>query len=297
MKKIKFDKAMFFNIALMIVLLIYSISLLLPIVWGVFASLKTVDEFRTNILGLPNGHVWQWSWGNFPFVLEYFIVPFNTTAGTVEVGLGEMIFNTLMYVLGGAFAATFIPCCVAYLTAKFPNKLSTAVNVTVIVTMVLPIVGAYPSEIQILKALGLYDTFIGSWIQKANFLGMYYLVFFATFKGVSASYSEAAYLDGASEFTVMFRIIFPLVKITFGTVFLIKFIEFWNDYQTPLLYLPQHPTLSFGLYYLTNSPVNGLNNVPMRMTGCIMVMLPIMVLYIIFKDKLIGNISMGGVKE
>ena len=68
MKKIKFDKAMFFNIALMIVLLIYSISLLLPIVWGVFASLKTVDEFRTNILGLPNGHVGQWSWGNFPSV-------------------------------------------------------------------------------------------------------------------------------------------------------------------------------------------------------------------------------------
>ena len=123
----------------------------------------------------------------------------------------------------------------------------------VVVTMVLPVVGNTASELQLVKALGIFDTIPGNWIQKFNFLGMYYLVFYATFRGIPNDFAEAAYVDGAGETHVMVRIIFPLVANIFVTVMLIKFIGFWNDYQTPLLFLPTHPTIAYGVYYLTVS--------------------------------------------
>lgn len=168
--------------------------------------------------------------------------------------------------------------------------------VIVIVTMVLPIVGNYPSELQLLRTLNLYNTFWGVWLQKANFLGMYFLVFYAIFKNMPNDFAEAAQIDGASEFTIFFRIMLPLCATTFFTVMLIRFIEFWNDYQIPLLYMPSHPTLSYGLYSVYTSSSNELNNVPMRMASTIMVIIPIIVLFLCFKNRLMGNISMGGLK-
>ena len=94
----------------------------------------------------------------------------------------------------------------------------------------------------------------------------------------------------------MARIMLPLVRNTFFTVFLIKFVELWNDYQVPLLYLPSRPTLSFGLYFVSNYTGNTISTVPLRMAGCIIILLPILALFIAFKEKLMGNITMGGVK-
>ena len=283
-----------FQIISLIVLVLYSLSIILLIVWAFFAALKSQNEFRVNILGIPK----KWQWSNFAYVFQNFSVGVTTLDGRrLEVGMSMQLVNTLLVVGVGALIAAAVPCIAAYCTAVYKNKVSSLVYAIVIVTMVLPIVGAYPSEIQLLRSLSLYDTIYGNWIQKFNFLGMYFLVYFAVFKNVSKEYFEAARIDGASEFTVCFRIIMPLARSVFFTVVLIKFIEFWNDYQTPLLYLPSHPTIAYGIYSLSNSNKAGLNNVPMRMAGCLMMLVPILVLFIIFKDRIMGNVSMGGIKE
>lgn len=297
MKSTKNNRVSVLKISLAVLLTVYVVSMMLPILWGLFASLKTQSDFRNNVLFLPTGWPHMWSWKNFPFVLKNFSVEVTTLNGvTLHIGMGLQIWYTILYAGVGGFLATLIPCITAYMCAKFPYKISQVVYVIVIVTMILPIVGAYPSEIKLLRALGLFDNILGSWLQKANFLGLYFLVFHAMFKGVEPAFSEAAYMDGASEFVVMSKVIMPLVKNIFLTVFLIKFIEFWNDYQTPLLYLPSHPTLAYGIYALSNSRINGLNNVPMRMAGCIMMITPIIILFVAFKNKLMGNLTMGGVK-
>ena len=288
----KQHKISLLNIIISAILLVYSISVLLPLLWGLLASIKSVDEFRLNILGIPQ----DWAFGNFPFVIKYFAVPANVRGFMRTVGLAEMIYNTILYVTGSALLSAAVPCLTAYLCSKFPCFLSRFVYGTVIITMILPIVGAYPSELQVLRNLGLYDTFYGMWVQRANFLGMYFLIFFAAFKGIPKEFSEAAYVDGASEMSLMLRIQFVLVRNTFFTVFLIRFIEFWNDYQAPLLYMPGHPTLSYGLYYLSYSTINGLNNIPMRMAGTILVIVPILSLFIAFKERIMGNMTMGGIK-
>lgn len=73
-------------------------------------------------------------------------------------------------------------------------------HTTVLITMVIPVVGSLPAEIRMAQSLGLYDQIWGMWILKANFLGMYFLVFYNIFKALPASYTEAAKIDGAREY-------------------------------------------------------------------------------------------------
>ena len=281
------------NVSLFLILATYTVSLIWPLFWAVITSVKEQYDFLDNVLGMPTKVMLQ----NFATVFEKFEAPSRKDDIQQMHGFGQMLVNTLLYVGGGAFAATLIPCVTAYVTAKFPKKkMSGWIYAIVIATMIIPVVGSYPAEIRMLQNLGIYNTIGGVWLQKANFLGVYFLVFHAAFKGMAKEYSEAAEIDGASEWTIMGRIMLPLVRNTFFTVFLIKFVEFWNDYQVPLLYLPSRPTFSYGLYYVSNYTGNTISTVPMRMAGCIIILIPILVLYIAFKEKLMGNITMGGVK-
>ncbi len=289
----KKEKISILNILLFAILAIYSISMIFPMFWALITSVKEQYDFLDNVLGLPTKVITE----NFATVIEFFEVP--AQQGDVQVfhGFWQMFLNTILYVGGCSLTATLIPCITAYATAKFPQKkMSSIIYGIVIITMMIPIVGSYPAEIDMLQKLGLYNTLVGTWIQKANFLGMYFLVFHAAFKALAKDYSEAAEIDGANEFTVMTRIMLPLVKNAFFTVFLVKFVEFWNDYQMPLLYLPSRPTLSFGLYYISNNTANMISTVPMRMAGCIIILIPIVIIFTIFSDKLMGNITLGGVK-
>lgn len=281
------------NILLFVVLVIYTISMVYPMFWALITSVKEQYDFLDNVLGLPAKVMIE----NFGTVIQHFEVPAQVGDLQEFHGFWQMFLNTVLYVGGSALVATFIPCITAYATAKFPEKkMSSIINGLVIATMMIPIVGSYPAEIDMLQKLGLYNTLLGVWIQKANFLGVYFLVFHAAFKGLAKDYSEAAEIDGANELTVMSRIMLPLVKNTFFTVFLVKFVEFWNDYQMPLLYLPSKPTLSFGLYYVSNNTSNMISTVPMRMAGCIIILIPILVIFMAFSEKLMGNITLGGVK-
>lgn len=278
------------------ILIIYCACILSPIIWGLMTSVKNIDDFRNNILGLPSFE-YGWAFDNYPYVLNLFHADAVYNGKAFDVDLWGLVINTLMYVVGCSLISTIVPCLTAYVVAKFPNVFSKIIYATVLVTMMIPIVGTYPSEIVMLKNLGLYNTMYGAWIQKANFLGMYFLVFHATFERLSGDYSEAAYLDGASEFTVMIKIILPLVKNIFFTVFLIYFIGYWNDYQTPHLYFPAYPTIAYGSFYMAQQYTDGLETVPLRMTSCIIVVIPILILFILFSERLMSNISMGGLKE
>lgn len=280
------------------VLTLYMLFLALLIYWALITSLKSQGDFRTNmVFGFPDGHIWEWAWVNFKTVFENFQVNTFSNGTLRSVGFFEMLLYTLLYAGVGAFISTIVPCLVAYVCAKFDFKFSAVIYLIVIVAMALPIVGSAPSELRILRALGMYDTIWGNWIQKFHFLGMYFLVFYARFKSLSNEYMEAAYVDGASEFQVLTKVMLPLVRTVFSTVFLIKFVDYWNDYQTPLLYMPSYPTLAVGVYNLSYTTVGVMSYTPMRMAACIILVVPIFILFVVFRDKLMGNLTAGGVKE
>lgn len=285
------------TIILMSVLILYSVSLLLPILWGLSTSLKTDLDFYLNPLWLPDGWFWNWQWSNYSYAFMNFVVKVEAGAGFRIIYMEEMFLYTILYALGCAFFQSFVCCVVAYMVVKFDYFFSKVIYTVVIVAMILPIVGSLPSEIQMSRALGFFDTIWGMWIMKSHFLGMYFLVFHAMFRGIPKEFADAARVDGAGNFQVLFSIMMPLVRNTLFTVILLNFIGYWNDYQVPLIYLPSYPTIAYGLYLFNFSTINSLSTIPMKITGCMIMMLPILIVFLIFRNRLIGNISIGGLKE
>ena len=282
--------------SILVLLSVYTLIMVILLLWGVSTSLKHPLDFRNNKLGLPSLQ--------FGLAFENFGIVFSNFSNTIISGGQQyfvdfwgMLAYTLLYAGVGALISSAVPCLVAYVCTKFDFKFNSVIYGIVIVSMVLPIVGSAPSEMKILKELGMYNTMWGNWIQKFHFLGMYFLVYYAAFKSFPNTYMDAAYIDGAGEWRTFLSVILPLIRNTFLTILLIRFIDYWNDYQTPLLYLPSYPTLAVGLFHLSGSTVGELSWVPRKVAACIILLLPIMTLFIAFRDKLMGSLTMGGIKE
>ena len=276
-----------FSTIAFLVLTLFSVVLILFLFWGLMASVKEQFlDFRTNVLGFPKKFYFK----NYLTVWNYI----GEVVGTSYLGLA---FNTLVICLIASVCGTFFPCLVGYLVAKYPCKFSKIFYWVALTAMSLPIIGAFPSELQMLRKLRIYNTFFSVFFQKSTYLGLYFFVFAAIFKGISNDFYDAASIDGATDFGIFFKIMLPMVISTLGTVFLLTFVAYWNDYQYALMYIPDKPTLSFGTYLISTARLQELNNTPVKMAACFMLIVPVLIVFIIFKEKLMGNLSMGGLKE
>jgi len=280
-------------ILVMIILWLYVISLIIPMFWAVLTSFKDILDYIENPLGIPN----QFKFENYITAYQYFFVAVDDGGNTKYIYIEEMLLNSLLYAVGAAFFSTLATAVVAYVTSRFKYKFSNVVYWIVVITMILPIVGSLPSEIEVTKALGLYDTIFGMYILKANFLGLYFLVFHASFKSIPQDYVDAAVMDGAGNLKIFSKIMLPIVKKLFGTIMLIRFIEYWNDYQTPMIYLPNRPTLAVGLFNYSGSTIGAISSTPLKLAGALMIFVPIFIVFIFMQKQLIGGMSMGGIKE
>ncbi len=303
-----------------IILAVYVLSMLFVLGWGLLTSFKTSYDFKYgegltgpssgNVLGLPNSKYADGkliNWGNYTFLFEYEklkeftrvtsfyfgskIITHNTTSN-----LFTMFLNSLLYAGAGAFLQAAIPALVAYLCAKFRYKFSEFIYALVVATMTIPIIGNQAAMITLLRDIGLFDTFAGYFLMKSGFGGMYFLIYYAFFVGFSDAYKEAAEIDGANNYQILLKIVIPLSAKIIGTVFIIQFVHFWNDYQTALLYMPTKPTMAFAIYYFSIEAGGPMKEVPNKTALCMLLAVPILIVFIIFKDKVMGNITIGGVK-
>ena len=290
-KEGKRTKMNVFSVILFVVLILYTISLFVPFFWGLMSSFKDRFDFVLNPFGFPK----KWMFSNYSNASEFFYTTVEDGAGYRKAYFGEMFLNSVVYSFFAAVLSTLMPMIVAYMTVRYPNKFSDALVMVNIAVMLLPIFGNTASGIQVSKTLGLYDSIWGQSIVAATWTGMPFMIFRAAFKSLPKDYAEAAEIDGASNFGVM-RVMLPLARNTFFTFALLGFIGFWNNYQTPLLFMPNHPTVAYGLFSYANSSANSTSSAPMRLTGAMLVFLPVFVIFLIFHKRILGNITVGGLK-
>lgn len=276
------------TIVMLVVLVLYSAFLLAMFLWAVLTALKKPLRFLNNTVGLPN----PWYFGNVPYVLknaeiikEQGVVPFY-----------EIVWNSLLYSVGCSIINTLVTCIVAYLCARYDCKFSKFVYALVLVVMVIPVVGNQTSELQMSINLGLYDKMVGMLVMRASFLGIYFLVFYDMFKAVPMAFSEAAEIDGAGDFQIMVRIFFPIASNTFLTVLLINFIGYWNNYQVPMVYVPNHPTLAEYMFQISTFSKYPFSKAPVQLAASLILLLPAVAIFLAMHKRLLGNLSIGGVK-
>lgn len=292
--KNKNKKIPIFEIISFVILFTYALSLIVPLSWAFMTSFKGDMEYMINRVGWPKKFDFR-----YDEVFELFHAPISKD-GVVDyegAGIGLMLLNSLWYAVGTAFVSTSVSFLVGYVVARFKFKFCNVIYTVVILQMIIPTVGTLPSEIAIAQGLGLYNTVYGMLFMKSYVTGLYFLSFYAALKVIPKDYVEAAYLDGAGNFKVMLQIILPMASGVFATVLLLNFISYWNDYQTPMIYMPGYPTLAYGLYYFCNVPSEGgKSSIPMQLAGCTLFAVPLLAVFLCFHKKLLGNVSLGGLK-
>lgn len=282
-----------FFVVVFVILIIYVVVLLVPLIWGIFISFLTRDAY-SDYLHNPLVFPTDYSFANYINGFNDFAI--KPVGSYEEQNIFEIVFQTIIYSLSCSLAATIVPCVCAYVVARFNFKFGKIMYGIVIATMAIPIVGNLPSEIVVAQTIGTFDNLWLFWIMKANFLGIYFLLFHSIFKGIPAAYTEAAKIDGAGNFRIMVSCIMPFALGTIGIVFLLNFINFWNDYQIPYYYLPSYPVVgtavfNFSLHY------EKFGGIPQLIAMIFLVAIPIIALAIAFNKKLMSNLSDGGIKE
>ena len=278
-----------FSSVILVFMIIYAILLLVPYVFAFITSFKSLGDFRD----------YMFSWTvptleNYKKVMQEFVYPVVLKDGSSGYyDFWGMVLNSFLVSVGGAFMMTMTPCVCAYCASKFDFAIGKLLTTIVYVTMSIPIIGSTAASIQMTQFLGLHDTIVGTWFLKATFLGLNYLLYLGNFKSIPKDYTEAAYMDGAGNFRIFFRIMFPMVRNLFNLQMILGFVQIWSDYSVPMYYLPSTPTLSLAM--LNFSSLSS-TSVTMQMAGCMLLSLPNLVLFVLFKEKFMGNIQMGGVK-
>ena len=261
---------------------LYAFTLIFAMLWALSASLKGQSEFHQNLNGLPK----QWLFSNYGKAF--------TSVQANGSNMFVMFWNSVWYSCGGAFLGVFVSSVTAYVVAKYKFPGRGVIYAVALVTMMIPIVGSFPSQYRVYSILGIMDTpFL--LVTKAAGFGFNLIVLYSFFRTLSWTYAEAGFIDGASHLKVFFRIMLPQALPVIGSLFMVSVVQLWNDYMEPTLFLQSYPTLSSGLYIFQLEMTRG-TDYPLLFAGLIISVIPVIVMFICFQNTMMESMSVGGIK-
>ena len=271
--------------AMFVLLVLFTISFLFPFAWILMNAFKQTSEFGENIMGWPSSPTF-----------DNFITAFTQRSATTKnMTILEMLGMTIIIAGIGTVVTVFTSSTAAYVVAKYKFFGRKIIFSVVIFSLIVPIVGSLPSQMQIMKeVLHLDGTVIGCIFIYSGGFGANFLLLYSFFTNLSWTYVEAARIDGANDFIIFFRIILPMAKGPIIAITIIQLIGLWNDYQTPSLYLPNKPTLAVGLQYLFSKMES--YSYPVLFATIIIAIIPIILLFTFFSKTIMENTSVGGLK-
>lgn len=220
----------------------------------------------------------------------------NYKRGLVFIPFFQQLRNTTIICIISVLGTVLSCSLVAYGLSKIEWKGRNTLFVIILATMMLPMQVTMIPVFAIFVRLGWVDTFLPLVIP--SFLGNAFFIFLLRqfFMTIPKDLSEAARLDGCSEFDIYRRIIIPLSRPALATVGLFTFMAAWNDFLGPLIYLVDETkyTLSLGLAMFLGQYGNEYG---MLMAVSTVVTIPIIVLFFFTQRTFIQGITMTGLKQ
>lgn len=285
------DKPLFIVAA--VIFAVQCISLFLPIFWMFAMSFKTGTDYSfESAFDFPE--IMQFN--PFKILLDYenytqaYKNLYHEMTGTDFFG---MVFNSVWYSVLQSGLACFTPCITGYVMSKYRFKGREFIYAVAIVSLTVPIVGSGASTMNLFHYLGLYNNPLRVLVGGLAGFGGSFIVYYGFWKGVSWAYAEAAQIDGAGPFTILFKIMLPQALPVMLTYFITGAIAAWNEYESLIMYMPAFPTLAVGLYDFQET---ARGDMPAYYAGLVISMIPTLTIFAIFSDKIMRTVSVGGLK-
>lgn len=277
------------------ILLIYCVSLIVPLAFMLFTSFKaTAIEYLESPFGFPKA----FSFSSYKAAIQNMYVEIPKNGMIVYYNIFDMAKISIIWSTVGAFFNTLVTTIVAYVITKYKFFGRNFLFSLGIVLMIVPIVGSLPAAMQLRKALNVYDN-IALLILTGpalSFSGLTFLIISAAFKSIPWSYAEAVFIDGGGHYTVLLRIMLPMILPTSAVFFILDFLGRWNDYATFMIWLPSYPNLALGMYYYQLLSSQYMSSMPQIMAGFVIVVIPTVILYIFAQKLIMQRFNVGGLK-
>jgi raffinose/stachyose/melibiose transport system permease protein len=256
------------------------ILFVIPFIFMLLTAVKTVDQ------SLDLTFSWPTSW---PIVQNLKDV-FSARDFMLVTAFKNSIILTVVSV-----AVLVVLCAmVGFVIQRRPGPAANLANVLVLCGLIIP--PAIVPTIWVLQNLGIFKTLLGLILVEIAF-GMSFsvLLFRAFVAAIPRELDEAAIIDGASAFTLFFRVIFPLLRPVTITVILTQSVFIFNDFVNPLYFLPgdENATVQLTLFNFQSQFSTQYN---LLFMDIVLVTIPPLILFIFFNRKIVSGLTAGAVK-
>jgi N-acetylglucosamine transport system permease protein len=260
---------------------VWTVFTVFAFVWVILTSFKTNKELFANVWSLPTHIAWE-----------------NYVKAWDVVRMGDYFLNSLVVVTLATLAIIIVSAPASYVLSRIEFKGRDILTGFFTSGMGVPRVLLLVPLFMLMRDLRLTDSLLGLGITYvAISLSFTILLLTAFFATLPTELEEAAAIDGASPFWTFWRVMLPLAGPGLSTAFTFNFIWLWKEYFWALVLISsdEKRTLSLGLYSLQGSMQYSADWVGL-FAGCVIVMVPTLILYFVMAERIMRGITVAAVK-
>ncbi len=261
----------------------WAILVVFPFYWMVITSLKTLasysGEMIPKFLPIP------------PTLINYY-----TAFADTDASLGLSLINTIFFSIVTTILMLIVIILAAFAFARLRFRGSNIIFIIFLSMMMIPSELVIVTNYTTIVNLNFRNTFIGLILPST--MSIFYLYWLRqTFMMVPDELYLAAKVDGTSDFKYLVKVLIPLARPTLVSITLLKFIECWNSFVWPRLITSEKDK------YLVSQAIQiirqngfGRDNIPAMMAAVVIISLPILIIFIIFRKQIMSGVAREGTK-
>ena len=264
-----------------ICLVIWALIVLFPFYWMVLTSFKDTARYMDEMV--PTF-----------FTAEPTLA--NYGKAFTEVPLGKYFLNTVIFTVAttGLMMLVIVPAAFAFARLEFRGK--NLVFALFLSLMMIPTELVIITNFVTIVEWNMRNTFLGLILPSVTSVFYIYLLK-ENFEAIPDDLYNAARVDGTSDLKYLLKVMVPISQPTIVTIIILKVIECWNCYVWPRLITddPNYFLVSNGIQSIRESGY-GREDIPAMMAAVVVVSVPLIILFLAFRDKIMAGVSRGGTK-
>ena len=262
-------------------LALWAVMVLFPFYWMVLTSLKSYGAYNSEYIP---------SFFTLSPTLQNYVDAFTT------VDLARYFGNTLLFTLVTTAGMLAVSVLAAYAFARLNFRGKNLLFTAFLALMMIPSELVVITNFVTITDFGLRNTFTGLILPSVSSVFYIYLLR-ENFQKVPDELYYAAKVDGTSDLKYLLRVMVPITRPTLVTVTILKVIECWNSYVWPRLITddPRYYLVSNGIQEIRENGF-GRENIPAMMAAVVVISIPLILLFLVFRKKVMEGVSRGGTK-
>ena len=260
---------------------LWAVMVLFPFYWMVLTSLKSYSSYNSEYI--PKLFVADPAFQNYADA-------FTT------VPLGRYLINTLIFTAVTTFVMLFVITLAAFAFARLDFRGKNLVFILFLSLMMIPNELVIITNFATITSLNLRNTFTGLILPSVTSVFYIYLLK-ENFEAVPDDLYYAAKVDGTPDLRYLLKVLIPICRPTMITILILKVIECWNSYVWPRLITdnPDYFLVSNGIQEIRENGF-GRDNIPAMMAAVVIISLPLIILFLVFRKKIMEGVASGGTK-